>query len=1192
METKKTANNQRLDDNSLSHFDPLMKGIFDNEFIRIACFDAELNYILVNHAYAIADKREPSFFQGKNYFDLSPREINQAIFQQVLESGQPYISHTVPNYPEQDITDASWSLVPAKNKIGDVIGLVLTLIKAPDRIKESEIQIGQAASEEDHNQDQALLRSVIKNAPIVLFAINEEGIFTVSEGRGLKELGLQAGQVVGKSAFNIYADNSAIIQDLRRALKGENFNSRTVVADLTYETYYTPQFNAEEKLTGTIGVAIDITENEKAADIIRQSEKRLSTILNNMQDTYYRTDKEGNLVLLSESVKEVFGYSSDEVTGMKMSSFYVDPDEREKFIAALQAAGGKIKNYEAQIKRKDGKTIWVSTNANFYFDANGEVLGVEGTTRDVTERRKERQELLRTKAEFEAIFNSNADAIVYADQDRNIVMINPAVTTIFGYSSDELLGQKTVMLYANPDDFLDQGKKRFSIEASREQPIYEIEYRRKDGSTFIGETLGTKVTDANGNVLGFIGSIRDVTTVRQEQNELNRLKSTLDRTLDSVFMFDPDSLFFFYVNQGGMNQVGYTSEEMYNKKVIDIKPDYDESSFRKLVEPLVSGLRDSLTLESRHRHKDGHDIPVEIFLQYIAPEGESPRFVAFVQDLTQRKSSEAQMQKLSTALEQSADAVVITDDQGIIEYINPAFEITTGYQKKELIGRRVNILKSGKQDAAFYKNLWETISSGKVFRNILINQKKDGSLYYEEKTITPLKDEKGKINHYISTGKDITERMESQQRLQYLAHHDVLTELPNRALFVDRLEHALSGMRDKDAKLAIIFLDLDRFKVINDTLGHTAGDITLQTIARRLQKCVRKGDTIARLGGDEFAVIIEGIKDINNITTVVQKILVDFAQPFFIDHQELFVTTSIGISFAPVDGDDAQTLLKNADIAMYRAKDLGRNTYQYYSSDMSARAFEKLSLETDLRYALERKQFELHYQPQVDISSGKIIGMEALLRWNHPDLGLVSPVDFIPLLEETGLMVPVGEWLIQSACQQAARWQNISTHSLRMSINISARQFNDPRLISTLSQSLEDTRLDPNLLEVEITESVIMQDDKWTRETFKALSDINVRFAIDDFGTGYSSLSYLKRFPIDTLKIDRSFIRDISNDPDDKIIVQTIIAMAESMYLQVIAEGVETEEQKEFLQQHGCNIVQGYLFYKPAPANQIEQILK
>ena len=290
---------------------------------------------------------------------------------------------------------------------------------------------------------------------------------------------------------------------MRRALRGETFNTRASVSNLIYETYYTPQFDADGKLTGTIGVAIDITENEKAAEIIRQSEKRLSTILNNMQDTYYRTDKEGNVVLLSDSIKEVFGYTSEEVTGKKLASFYVDPDGREKFIAALQAAGGKIKNYEAQIKRKDGKVIWVSTNANFYFDANGEVLGVEGTTRDVTERREERQELLRSEAEFEAIFNSNADAIIYADHDRKIVMVNPAVTAIFGYTSDELIGKETAVLYADQDDFLDQGKKRFSINASIEQPIYEVEYQRKDGTIFIGETLGTKVTDANGNLLGF-----------------------------------------------------------------------------------------------------------------------------------------------------------------------------------------------------------------------------------------------------------------------------------------------------------------------------------------------------------------------------------------------------------------------------------------------------------------------------------------------------------------------------------------------------------------------------------------------------------------------------------------------------------------------------------------------------------------
>ncbi len=565
--------------------------------------------------------------------------------------------------------------------------------------------------------------------------------------------------------------------------------------------------------------------------------------------------------------------------------------------------------------------------------------------------------------------------------------------------------------------------------------------------------------------------------------------------------------------------------------------------------------------------------------------------VAFKEMLSERLRSEASMQRLSMALEQSGDAVTITDRDGIIEYVNPAFEKITGYSKREAVGKSHQIVNSGQHEPEFFARLWQTILSGEVFSEVFINRRKDGSHYYEEKTITPIKDATGGIRDIVSSGRDVTERLEDQEHLQYLAHHDALTALPNRALFSDRLNHALAQMREVDDNLAVLFLDLDRFKIINDTLGHGIGDEVLRVLAERLKDCVREGDTIARLGGDEFAILIQGIKTANHAAPIAQKILDSLVQPFELDDRELYITTSIGISLAPMDGDDAQSLLKHADIAMYRAKDLGRNTYQFYSQSMSDAALERLTLETDLRHALEREEFRLYYQPQVNLNSGEITGIEALLRWQHPELGLVEPVEFIPILEETGLIVQVGEWVLRSACIQAKRWQKLYESPLRVAVNLSGRQFSGHELSATLRNILHEAQLDPHLLEVEITESTVMRDDRRTMEVFNTLSELGVGIAIDDFGTGYSSLGYLKRFPIDTLKIDRSFIRDISTDPDDAAIVSAIIALADSLNLRVIAEGVETEAQNAFLCDQGCQTIQGYLFSRPMPADQLEQLL-
>lgn len=558
-------------------------------------------------------------------------------------------------------------------------------------------------------------------------------------------------------------------------------------------------------------------------------------------------------------------------------------------------------------------------------------------------------------------------------------------------------------------------------------------------------------------------------------------------------------------------------------------------------------------------------------------------------EISERTRIEKQAVKLSRAIEQGADTVMITDRNGLIEYINPAFETMTGFGRDEAIGRKANLVKSDRHDQAFYSRLWGVITGGEVFQDVLVNRKKNGALYYEEKTITPLKDADGNITHFIATGKDITDRMQTQERLHYLAYHDVLTELPNRLLFVERLTQALKVRHGRGQRLAVLFLDLDRFKTINDTLGHQVGDGLLREIAAVLPTCVSQGDTIARLGGDEFAILLDDTLSLDDIAAVARKLLATFAQPFHIGDHEFYINTSIGISVYPEDGNDADSLLKNADVAMYRAKDQGGNGYQYYSSDMSAQAFERLSLETSLRRALERGEFLLYFQPQIELGSGAVTGFEALIRWQHPDIGLINPLEFIPLLEETGLIVPVGAWVLEQACTSAMAWQHYGP--MRISVNLSGRQFRDGGLSQQVTRVLESSGLQADLLELEITESVLMHGDKSSSDNIAALDSVGVRFAIDDFGTGYSSLSYLKRFPIRTLKIDRAFIRDVKTDQDDAAIVTAIIAMARSLKLDVVAEGVETAEQLAFLREVGCDMVQGFLFSRPMPHSEVDAYL-
>ena len=433
---------------------------------------------------------------------------------------------------------------------------------------------------------------------------------------------------------------------------------------------------------------------------------------------------------------------------------------------------------------------------------------------------------------------------------------------------------------------------------------------------------------------------------------------------------------------------------------------------------------------------------------------------------------------------------------------------------------------------------------------------------------------------------------EAEQNLVQMTNYDVLTGLPNRFLFLDRLGHAVSQSARSHRMIAVMLLDIDNFKNINDTLGHTHGDLLLQDIADRLRRCVRMDDTLARIGGDEFAIVLEGVSEIEEIALIAQKIVDIFSLPFTPSSQEIYVTPSVGISIYPMDGRDSDSLLKNADAAMYTAKEYGRNHFRFYTTDMNALAIQRFAMEGALRRAMEREEFTLHYQPQVDIKSGRVIGVEALMRWNHPERGLVPPGEFIPLLEENNLIIPIGEWVLRTACAQCRAWQDAGLPPLRMAVNLSARQFRQDNLVEMIDSILQETGISPKLLELELTEGLLMENISETSLILEQLKSRGVQVAIDDFGTGYSSLSYLKRFPIDRLKIDRSFVRDIITDSNDAAIAVAIISLGRSLGLSVIAEGVETREQLEFLGVQKCDEYQGYYFSRPVSPEEIVCLFK
>ncbi len=553
-------------------------------------------------------------------------------------------------------------------------------------------------------------------------------------------------------------------------------------------------------------------------------------------------------------------------------------------------------------------------------------------------------------------------------------------------------------------------------------------------------------------------------------------------------------------------------------------------------------------------------------------------------------------QAIASVTFESRDGVVITDAEQNILKVNRAFTEITGYTSADVAGKTPAILKSTRHDESFYRQMWETIKGKKSWHGEIWNKRKNGEIYPEQLTITPIFGAGGQLVNYVGIFSDITRRKISEAEIHDLAFYDTLTHLPNRRLLQDRLSHALTAGARNNKEGALLFIDLDNFKTLNDTLGHRMGDLLLQQVALRLTSCVREGDTVARLGGDEFVVMLENLSGqageaAAQTEAIGDKILASLGKPYQLDMHEYQSTPSIGITLFGNHERGMEDLLKQADIAMYQAKKSGRNTLQFFNPQMQETITARAKLEGELRIAIEAQQFQLHYQMQMD-SLRRIQGAEALLRWIHPQRGLVSPAQFIPLAEETGLILKIGFWVLETACTQLKAWQqNANTRNLTLAVNVSAKQFRQTDFVSQVHAAVLRHAIDPKLLKLELTESLLLENIEETITTMNALKKIGVLFSLDDFGTGYSSLQYLKRLPLDQLKIDQSFVQDLATDNSDKAIVGTIIAMAHGLDLDVIAEGVETEEQRLTLLNKGCIHYQGYLFGKPVPIEQFESLM-
>jgi len=773
-------------------------------------------------------------------------------------------------------------------------------------------------------------------------------------------------------------------------------------------------------------------------------------------------------------------------------------------------------------------------------------------------------------------------------RNRCLLSANRAFERMFGYRVDEVRGQSVEAFYTSAEAFVAFGQRLYPEIANGGVAKFEQEYKDRAGrvfwTNFYARLLDPLQPDKGAVVLIEDISERKATEAAREESEERHRQMFLGNA-SVMFLVDPERAAIVDANPAACAFYGYPLQAFRGKPLRDIDP-RPEGEYRAAAERVLADGRGYFLLQ--HRMANGEIRHVEVHASPLRVGGQTLIY-SIVHDVTQRHRAEEQLRLAAKAIASSGEGIVVTDRDNRIVSVNPAFCALSGYEADELLGRTPELFRSSRHDDAFYRAMWDAVRGTGSWQGEIWNRDRHGRVVPEWLTISVVRDAAGEIEHYVGIFTDISERKRSEERIRHLAEHDALTNLPNRVLLGDRLSQAIVQAQREGRQMALIFLDLDRFKNINDSLGHQIGDQLLQVVAERIHQCVRASDTVSRQGGDEFIMLLPEIAHPSDAARVAEKLLEALAHPCLIEGHELTVTASLGIGIYPDDGADPATLIRNADTAMYHSKESGRNAYHFFRPEMNARVFERMSLENSLRRALERGEFLLHYQPQIDIATRRLIGMEALVRWQHPELGLVPPMRFIPVAEDSGLILGIGAWVLGEACRQNRAWQAAGLPALPVAVNISALQFAQPRFIEAVGQALQASGLAPHCLELELTESVMMQAAERNIEMLETIRRMGVQVAIDDFGTDYSSLAYLKRLPIDKLKIDQAFVRDIVTDADDAAIIAAIIGLAQNLKLRVIAEGVENEAQFDFLRRGGCAEAQGYLFSRPLPGAEFER---
>lgn len=1176
----------------------------------IVMAELDTTCVIINPAGAARFGRSVEEVTGQHLCELLPSEVARRR-KSVLET---VIQTTSPVRFEDEEAKGMWfehSVYPVLNEQGDVnrVAIVSRDVTARKR------------AEKALHENEQTLRAVLHATTDSIVMIELDGTCITINPKGANNLNRPISQIIGKNIYDLLPPEPSVrtktvVEKVIRSGGPMLFTDER--ANHWFESNVFPIFDDDGILVTRIAIFTrDITQRTWSENALLESKRRYESIFNAVEVSLWEED----FSLLIQEFRRL------RVIGVEDLRSYLQEHPEKKWhliqlIKIHDVNSATLKMLKASAKEEllvsldqvitaecieslteglcaiwNGEKVFQTETA--YFTLTGDPLTVMvsmpiPTTEEEFKRvpvsilditaRKRAEEALRKERDFtNAIINTAGSLIVVLSKEGKIIQFNYACQKLTGYADQEVIQHYVWEFFIIPQE-LDSIKDYFGHLVNGHSSLHHENYwLMKDGSLRLIEWFNTTLLNDHNEVEFVIATGIDITERRQAEEALALALAEQNAILNNSMVgivFLGKNKKILRINRKMEEMFGYREEELKGRSTEIFY--LSHLDYQEIGQEIFVTLKQGQTYEKEHlmRHKNGTHFWCRLLGKAIDAREPSKGYLWNLEDVTEQRQAQETLRLAAKVFETTTEAILVTNANNDIIMVNPAFTAITGYHAHEVIGKKPHILKSGHHDEEFYKSLWKGLSETGQWQGEIWNRRKNGDIYVEWVSITAIRTDH-KTVQYVAVFSDITKRKQTEELIWRQAHYDALTGLPNRTLFADRLAQAIRLSTREQEHLALMFIDLDRFKWVNDTLGHNAGDQLLQETAQRLRNCIRGSDTVARLGGDEFTVILPKIEGSWNAKLIAQRILQSLSKPFKLGSYEVSIAGSIGVTFFPEDGQDVQTLLKNADMAMYQAKESGKNTFRFFTAAMNAQLSEQLRLETSLRHAIERNEFLFHYQPIIDIATQRVVGAEALLRWQPTQGEIVYPKQFLSLVEDTGLIIPMGEWSLKTAVQQIKAWRDQGWSPLQMAVNISVRQLKSLSFLEFIHELLNTLNLPPEALILETNESVLIENVPEMVNMLKKIGDLGVQIAIDDFGTGCASLNYLKKFPIHIVKIDKSFVYDVTTNTYNAILTDAIISLAHKLHLKVVGEGVENQGQLEFLRAHGCDWVQGYYFSKP-----------